>query len=135
MMEQIPRGLELTEAVDRLRQQDALIYVPHPFDEVRKGTALMDNIKSIKADIIEVFNPRTINKNHNIKAFQYAEEKNIPKAVGSDSHTRFEIGKTYVVMEVNLTIGSQGYIRQPNKVRGNHIIWKTSTQKKNFFKT
>ncbi|MEM4245080.1 MAG: PHP-associated domain-containing protein, partial [Candidatus Nanoarchaeia archaeon] len=62
-------------------------------------TALMDNIKMLKADVIEVFNPRTINKNHNVKAFQYAEEKNIPKAVGSDSHTRFELGKTYVIME------------------------------------
>ncbi len=99
MMEGIQRGLPLQEVVEKLKQQDALIYAPHPFDGIRKETALQDAIKKIKVDVIEVFNGRTINDNHNKIAHKYAEENNIPKAVGSDSHTRFEFGKTYITME------------------------------------
>jgi len=99
MMEGIPRGLPIEEVMDRLKQQDALVYVPHPFDSIRGGGPVRNNIRKIKADIIEVFNGRTIYDKDNRKAMLYAEEKNITKAVGSDAHTRFEIGKTYMVMD------------------------------------
>ena len=99
MMEEIPRGLPLIEVVERVKQQDGLIYVPHPFDTLRRRSSVREAIEKIKPDMIEVFNPRTFMMQHNLKAMQYADEKNIPKIVGSDSHTRFEIGKTYIEME------------------------------------
>lgn len=98
MMEEIPRGLPIEEVVDKIREQDGLILVPHPFDRVRGGP-LRENIRKVNADIIEVFNGRTIYYEDNKKANAYAEEKNIAKAVGSDAHTRFEIGKTYMMMD------------------------------------
>lgn len=99
MMEEIPRGLPMMEVVERIKQQDGLIYVPHPFDTTRKHSSIKEAIERIKPDVIEVFNPRTIKYENNQKAMRYAEEKNIAKAAGSDCHTRFEIGKTYVEME------------------------------------
>jgi predicted metal-dependent phosphoesterase TrpH len=99
MMEEIPRGLPLVEVVEKLKQQDALVYVPHPFDSVRKHSSIKEEIRKIKPEVIEVFNPRTLKMEHNHIALKYAEEKNIQKIVGSDTHTRFEIGKTYVEME------------------------------------
>lgn len=99
MMERIPRGLTIQETMDKLKQQDALIYVPHPFDRTRRGSPIRENIKHVKADIIEVFNGRTVKQEYDEMARKYAEEKNITKAVGSDAHTRFEIGKTYMIME------------------------------------
>ncbi|MFH1331915.1 MAG: PHP domain-containing protein [archaeon] len=99
MMEKIPGGLTLQETIDRLKQQDSIFYVPHPFDVHRKSSSIGEGIKKINPHAIEVFNPRTFSKENNLKALRYAEENNILKIVGSDAHTRFEIGKTYLEME------------------------------------
>ncbi len=99
MMECIPKGLPLPEVLDKLKEQDALVCLPHPFDITRRSTILSKEVKNIKADIIEVFNARILMNKYNKIALQYATEKNIPKIVGSDSHTRFEIGNTYISMD------------------------------------
>lgn len=99
LMESIPRGLDLHEAVDRVREQDGLVYIPHPFDGYRTRTALMHEVGNIKADVIEVFNGRSFKDEFNKKALEYAEKNNLPKAVGSDTHTRFEFGRSYAIMD------------------------------------
>lgn len=94
--ELIPHSLPIGETIDRIREQGALVYVPHPFDSVR-STA----VKKIyfKPDIIEVFNSRTINRKSNGLAFDYAERNSLLKAVGSDAHLPYEIGNSYAEME------------------------------------
>jgi predicted metal-dependent phosphoesterase TrpH len=44
--EVVPAGLSTLEAVQRIRQQGGLVYVPHPFETVRKGitAATLDTI-------------------------------------------------------------------------------------------
>jgi len=91
--EVIPRGIDLLETLDRIKQQGAISYVPHPFDMMRSSA-----VKRIdfKADVIEVFNSRTINQRYNRLAEDFANKNNCLKAAGSDAHLLSEIGTSYV---------------------------------------
>ncbi len=55
--EEIPEGLPVKDAIQRLRQQGAFISVSHPFDRARSGFALpdLDEIAPL-VDAIEVYN-------------------------------------------------------------------------------
>lgn len=96
--DKIPKDLDIIETVDLIKEQDGLIYLEHPFDRLRKR---LDNyyLDKIKFDIIEIFNSRTLFDEDNLKAKKFAESNNYLKGVGSDSHSGFEIGRSYVVME------------------------------------
>jgi len=96
--EKISPGLPPKETIEKIKEQDGLVYIPHPFDRLRssaiKERILYDIIKDI--DIIEVFNSRNVFKKDNEKALKFANKHNIIKGVGSDSHTRWEVGHSYV---------------------------------------
>lgn len=90
---------ELFDVLDSLKKQDALITVPHPFDNFRDG--LFCSIKDAnsvlkKIDAIEVFNSRVHLKRFNTRAQKFAEVKNLGKTVGSDAHTPEEIGNAFL---------------------------------------
>jgi len=97
-------GLFLTEKVQRgsakqvmesIRAQGGLVIIPHPFDSMRGGKVMSEEVCA-DADCIEIFNSRVINKADNDKARAFAESKNIPAVVGSDAHTSMEIGKAWM---------------------------------------
>ena len=59
VQEELPRGLEPMEAIEKLRAQGAFISVSHPFDRRRHGWALTDLLAITPyVDAIEVFNAR-----------------------------------------------------------------------------
>ncbi len=91
--ERIPKGMDISETVDRIREQGGLVMVPHPFDRKMRG-ALGDAILDIlgKIDYIEVLNGRTPSWN-NRKAEEFAKRYGIPGLGGSDAHWPGEIGK------------------------------------------
>ena len=95
MTEEIKPFLSLEETLDILKQQDALVMVPHPFDNIRRSTLK----KTIIPDIMEEFNSRTIGKESERKAFDFANKNKILKSVGSDAHTRIEVGSAYNIIE------------------------------------
>ena len=80
----------------RLKQQEAIVMAPHPFDILRKAVIRKTNFKP---DIVEVFNSRNLLKKFNKKALDFANKNRILKAVGSDAHTKIEIGNAYNIME------------------------------------
>jgi predicted metal-dependent phosphoesterase TrpH len=100
LKERIPSGVSVEEAVARIKEQDGLINLPHPYDPFR-GLKLDDYAMDALAeqiDMLEVFNaraPLSIGEN---KAQALAEKYNLPVTAGSDSHTPNEIGFTYVRM-------------------------------------
>ena len=51
--DEIPSGLALEETIDRVRDQDGIIYIPHPYDRLRKKS--INSNKLDFADIIEIF--------------------------------------------------------------------------------
>jgi len=86
--------------VRRIKEQGGLVCIPHPFDRLRLSSlrhkTLMELLPDI--DIIEVFNSRVLLKRHNLSAWLFAQDHQLLASVGSDAHTAFEIGDTYVVM-------------------------------------
>ncbi len=92
----IPPGLSVAETVEQIHAQNGLVYMPHPFETVRKGLprAVLDRIKD-DIDIIEVFNGRAIFQNKSRQAWLWAAEHGIPGAASSDAHGRVGWGRTF----------------------------------------
>jgi len=95
---EIPAGLGVIETLDLLKKQDAIIIIPHPFDRMRRRSALKYDLRKIKKydPFIEIFNSRTIFQEDNIKAEIFSHRNNFRMIVGSDSHTLPEIGRSTV---------------------------------------
>jgi len=100
LKETIPSGLRVEEVISRIRAQDALVCIPHPFDPIRQSALgnriIQEHIEDI--DVLEVFNSRGILPNNATKARRFAEEHGIPSSAGSDAHTPQEIGNAYIEM-------------------------------------
>jgi len=96
----IPGGLTPQETIKRIRAQDGLVNIPHPFEGIR-GSSLKDwVIEEIvdEIDLIEVFNSRSPFQANTEKAKAFAEKHGITGGAGSDAHTLYEIGSAYVEM-------------------------------------
>ncbi|MBT3670907.1 MAG: PHP domain-containing protein [Chloroflexi bacterium] len=92
--EEIPPGLPVKEAIDRLRDQEAFISVSHPFDKSRGKWSLADLLEIAPlVDAIETFNARCFPQLYNRQARIFAEETNLLGTAGSDAHALFELGR------------------------------------------
>ncbi|MDO8688252.1 MAG: PHP domain-containing protein, partial [Dehalococcoidales bacterium] len=60
LKESIPSGLSVEEAISRIKAQDALVCIPHPFDPLRGLRLDSKRFEELagQIDIIEVFNAR-----------------------------------------------------------------------------
>lgn len=98
LKERIPSGISIDEAISRIRAQEALVCLPHPFDIFRgirlDSTRLEELAEQI--DIIEIFNARSPFSRSSTKARAFARKYGIPGTAGSDAHTVNEIGNAYV---------------------------------------
>lgn len=85
--EEIPAGLSAEETIERIKEQGAIVYVPHPFDPLHL-TPSYEFLASHAADIdiIEVYNPRITFTGFNEKARRLALKYDIPGGAGSDCH-------------------------------------------------
>ena len=96
----IPLGLSPGETVERIKGQNGLVYIPHPFDTYRRASISVDALNQIVnyIDIVEVFNSRSLFSDSNKKALQFAQKNGFAFAVASDAHSKYEIGNSYVEM-------------------------------------
>ena len=99
--EAIPPGLSPEETIERIKSQGGLVYITHPFDPFRREVLRREALYRIEPliDAIEGFNARNLLRRSNRKALRFAAERSIPVGAGSDAHTRFEIGRGYVLIE------------------------------------
>lgn len=98
LKETIPSGITPREAIKRIREQDGLVNIPHPFETIR-GSALKDKIIDEIAqdiDLMEVLNSRSPFPANSNKAKDFALKHHIPGGAGSDAHTIYEIGNAYI---------------------------------------
>lgn len=97
--EEVPRGLTPEETIKRLRDQNAVIAIAHPFDRYRRGAWQLDGLLRIvdQVDAIEVFNARCLHKEDNPKALAFAQEHNKLMTSGSDAHIHQEYGRAVTV--------------------------------------
>jgi len=95
---EIPPGMSAGETLDQIHDQGGLAVVPHPFDRFRHRVLnkhVMDaHIADL--DIIEGYNARNLISDDNLRAVNYARLHNKPISCGSDAHTCYELGKTYL---------------------------------------
>jgi predicted metal-dependent phosphoesterase TrpH len=97
LQEEIPRGLTPIETVKRIKEQGALVSVPHPFAGLGRSSLdrapLMDILEYV--DIMEAFNARTMNPQTTEAGRQFAMEHGLTTTSVSDSHTLGELGRTF----------------------------------------
>lgn len=86
------------EVIDKVKDQNGLISLPHPYDDIRRNgvTPNESDIKSL--DFIEVFNSRCLRQKYNDKALKFAKNHNLNVIAGSDAHFARELGKAGVVI-------------------------------------
>lgn len=91
--ELIPKKTPFLEAVDIVREQGGLVYLPHMYDARRRGVP--DKKLGMEADVIEVLNGHCTPE-HNAMALEFAQNNNKLLGAGSDAHLLNEFGKCYV---------------------------------------
>jgi predicted metal-dependent phosphoesterase TrpH len=104
LQERIQPGLTAFDTAQEIKSQGGLVYIPHPFEKVRKGlseTAL--NAIADKVDIIEVINGRSFSSKARTQARQWAAKNAIASAASSDAHGRVGWGRVYSVLPENPT--------------------------------
>jgi predicted metal-dependent phosphoesterase TrpH len=97
----IPFGIDPVEAAREIRSQGGLVYVPHPFDPMRRNMS-EDALDTLVAhglvDAIEVFNAKTSLASLNARAADYAATHDLAAGAGSDAHVPLALGSAYVEM-------------------------------------
>jgi predicted metal-dependent phosphoesterase TrpH len=102
MSEWIPPGLEPMAAIERLREQGAVISAAHPFDSHRTYHWKPDELEALLPylDAIETFNARCIFSAPNRQAASFARNNGMLEIVGSDAHSLFELGRATMSIPV-----------------------------------
>jgi len=85
----IKSGLSLHEILDEAKKQNAVTIAPHPFSLL---DALRDD--SIYCDLFEVFNSSNVDVHSNLRAKNFASDRDLYVVAGSDSHVRSTIGRS-----------------------------------------
>ena len=101
LTEHIPFGLDTVESAEHIRGQGGVVYVPHPFDPMRKNLAehALDNLVARGlVDALEVFNAKTSLPSLNRRAADYATQHGLAHGAGSDAHVPDALGAAYVEM-------------------------------------
>lgn len=99
LREAVPAGLSAAQTVQLIRKQGGLVYIPHPFETVRKGItqATLDAIAN-SVDVIEIHNGRTL-QNRGRRAAEWAAAHRVAGAASSDAHGRRGWGRTSSVID------------------------------------
>ena len=92
----VPPRLSALETAQAIKHQGGLVYVPHPFETVRKGitTTTLDHIMEL-VDIIEVYNGRAVLQNKGPQAATVARLQSKAGTASSDAHGVKGLGTAY----------------------------------------
>lgn len=108
--EEIPAGLTPLQTVERIRDQGALVSIPHPFTGMGRSSMSRAAIEEVLpyVDIMERFNARTSSQRLNDEAEEFARERGIAMTAVSDAHTLGELGRTYTELP-DLDVTPEGF--------------------------
>jgi predicted metal-dependent phosphoesterase TrpH len=101
LTERIPTGVGHLDAARAIRDQGAVVYIPHPFDPMRRNLterALYELAEADLIDAVEVLNAKTSLASLNRRAAEFAAEFGIVGGAGSDGHVPDALGAAYVEM-------------------------------------
>ena len=101
LTERVPIGVQPAAAAHMIRDQGGLVYIPHPFDPMRRNLAepaLRGLAEAGLIDAIEVINAKTSLASLNRRAAEFAAEFGLGEGAGSDAHVPLALGAAYVEM-------------------------------------
>jgi predicted metal-dependent phosphoesterase TrpH len=93
LQKEIPRGLSFADTIAAIREQDGIVYVPHPFDRLHAipdPRTLHRHLADI--DVLEVYNARLLFEGFNDEALRFARKYNLTMGAGSDAHVLQGVG-------------------------------------------
>jgi predicted metal-dependent phosphoesterase TrpH len=94
--ERIKPGQTPLETVRQIKEQGGFVYVPHPFETIRKGLhpAVLEELVDY-VDIIEIYNGRAWLQNRNAQAVVWTRLNQKIGAASSDAHGYGGLGRTF----------------------------------------
>lgn len=96
----IPPGLSAEQTIKEIRKQGGLVYIPHPFETLRKGLQIEVLEKIVdEIDIFEVFNGRGRLRGKPKQAEEFAKNHKLIRAASSDAHGFYGVGNTFCVIK------------------------------------
>lgn len=100
LTDEIPRGMSPGATVEAIRRQGGVVYIPHPFDRVRRSVLRTEALLEIvgEVDVIETYNSRISFPADVATAVRFADKYGKLKGAGSDSHVWWELGNSHVEM-------------------------------------
>jgi len=101
LTQRIAHGIPPAEAARQIRGQGGVVYIPHPFDPMRRNMAepaLYELAAHGLIDAVEVLNAKTSLRSLNERASSFADEFDLAHGAGSDAHVPLAIGAAYVEM-------------------------------------
>lgn len=96
LKKRVPPRLSPLETIKQIKDQGGIVYIPHPFESIRKGLhpGVMEELIDY-LDIIEVCNGRAFLQNRSAQAVVWAKLNHIVGAASSDAHGIRGLGRTY----------------------------------------
>lgn len=103
----IEPGMPAAQTAHAIHDQGGLVYVPHPFETVRRGLSreTLDSIAGL-VDIVEVHNGRAWFQNFSPQAAAWAKMHGKAGASSSDAHGYHGTGYSYSILEEKPSRGS-----------------------------
>ena len=101
LSEKISYGASAADTCRQIRDQGGIVYVPHPFDPMRKNlteASLNDIAAAGLVDAVEGHNSKTSLKSLNARAVAFAQEHDLAVGAGSDAHVPLALGSAFVEM-------------------------------------
>jgi glycosyltransferase involved in cell wall biosynthesis len=121
---EIPRGLSFADTIAAIREQNGLVYVPHPFDRLHAipdPATLHRHLNEI--DVLEVYNARLLLESYNEEALRFARKYNLTMGAGSDAHVLPGVGTGCLRMrrfrgpeEFLISLRSAEIVRRPRSL-------------------
>jgi predicted metal-dependent phosphoesterase TrpH/glycosyltransferase involved in cell wall biosynthesis len=121
---EIPRGMSFGETIAAIKEQDGIVYVPHPFDRMHAipdPATLHRHLAGI--DVFEVYNARLLFEAYNDEALRFARKYNLTMGAGSDAHVLQGLGTGALRMrrfddreEFLLSLRSAEILRRPKSL-------------------
>ncbi len=121
---EIPSGMSFPETLAAIREQNGLVYVPHPFDRMHTipdPATLHRHLEAI--DVLEVYNARLMFETHNDEALRFARKYDLTMGAGSDAHVLQGLGTGAVRMrafadpeEFLISLRSAEILRRPKSL-------------------
>lgn len=121
---EIPRGMTFAETIAAIREQDGIVYIPHPFDRMHaipSAATLLRHIADI--DVLEVYNARLLFEAYNDEALRFQRKYGLLAGAGSDAHVLQGVGTGALRMrrfngpeEFLLSLRSAEVLRRPKSL-------------------